>query len=922
MALCGCFFKVTPFDAHGPETRCLPLVASDVHSTILSTTTRTVLKQKFVNPSSTNPIKECRYMFPLFDGVSIVSFTCHIGEKTLKGIVKERQKAKNIFAEAVSRGETAGLLEQSLQASDVFSTKLGNIPAATNISVEIVYIGELKQDAEEDGVRFTIPTKIVPRYGSGPQGQLYTGDLPVQDDGGMRITVDISMPDGSFIQGIQSPSHPIAVSMGHISTTIAENPSLTKGSATLSLGSTALDKDFVVVVLAKDTARPQAILETHPTVPNHRALMVTLVPKFSLPATRPEIVFVADRSGSMGDNISMLITAMKVFLKSLPIGIKFNICSFGSTCSFLWSKSKPYTAKTLAEATQHVEIFSADMGGTEIFSALKNTIENRYPDLPLEIILLTDGDIWAQEELFAYINEEVNRTSGNIRIFPMGIGSGVSHALIEGLARAGNGFAQSIQSGERLDKRVVKMLRGALSPHINDYSLEVNYEGENDTDEGFELVDKVVDGMDVLVIDHQKGNDAGKGPKPETKKPAISLFDSNANPEEEDLKGINKDLPIVPYPKLLQSPQKIPTLYAFSRTVVYLLMSSSSTQKTPKSVTLRATSKHGPLELEIPIDKLPNPGETIHQLAARKATQDYEEGRGWIFDAVINGDSTPHVSIKDKYPSQFDSLVEQEAVRLGEQFQVAGKWTSFVAVNSSTNEGEVENEDPAECYATILSDEREEAIGMYQPESSHRLAKLVKTGPWTGASGSALLASQPSHSAAYSPTEAFSASVDTAIGYGGNSFRGGRGGGGGGRGGRGGSVWGGRGGGIWGGRGGLPRQAGGGGTAYAAQAHSFESPTEPADQVLALIDQQSFSGSWDLSQKTEILKIIDVHISKQQQVDSDHLLTMLVVVFLETKKKDESGVWGLVVQKARDWLSWEAGVDMQALERSALAILK
>ena len=84
------------------------------------------------------------------------------------------------------------------------------------------------------------------------------------------------------------------------------------------------------------------------------------------------------------------------------------------------------------------------------------------------------------DELFDYINKQVEKSKGKIRIFPLGIGSGVSHALIEGLARAGNGFAQAVQDGERLNNSVVRMLRGALTPHITDYTLEVKYEKDDD----------------------------------------------------------------------------------------------------------------------------------------------------------------------------------------------------------------------------------------------------------------------------------------------------------------------------------------------------------------------------------------------------------------------------------------------------------
>ncbi|KAF8856070.1 hypothetical protein BDZ45DRAFT_625561 [Acephala macrosclerotiorum] len=696
--LCGCYYHVASTDYYVRYQRhYLPLLNSEVHSTILSTTSRTVLRQTFTNPSTTDAIKECIYTFPLYDGVSVVSFTCRIGKKVLTGLVKEKFKAKEIFDQAVSRGETAGLLEQTLEASDVFSTKLGNIPAGQSIIVEITYVGELKHH-ENESIRLTIPTKIAPRYGPGPSHGFSGGGLFTTggDNGEIKIVVDVKMPEGAFIKGVQSPSHPIAVSMGTVSTATNADPTMSKASATLSLGSAALEKDFVLIVQSKDVGIPKAILETHPTIPNHRALMATLVPKFSLPPSRSEIVFVADRSGSMQGNIEMLVSAMKVFLKSLPQGVKFNICSFGSSHSFLWPKSQTFSRETLEQATNHLKTFDANFGGTETYGAIKGTVERRLTDLPLEIILLTDGDIHRQNDLFAYVNQQVEQTKGKIRVFTLGIGNGVSHALIEGLARAGNGFAQAVQQGERLDNAVVRMLRGALSPHITDYTLEVIYEEEGD---GFELIDRVTEGMKVLLTDDAKSL---KSPITSPKR-IISLFDNSAEPEKDAFEGLQASifsLPTIPLPKLLQAPHKIPTLFAFSRTTVYLLMSPETIQRKPITVTLRGTSEHGPLALEIPIETLAAPAETIHQLAAKKAVQDLEEGRGWIYDAK----DQHGVLVKDKYPSSFDDLVQREAVRLGEKFQIAGKWCSFVAVSANDREIAEKKQKDEESYVDIIDD--------------------------------------------------------------------------------------------------------------------------------------------------------------------------------------------------------------------------
>lgn len=496
--VCGLYFNV-PSNGRLQKTY-LPQVELQAHATILSTTSRTTLTQTFVNPSADKGIREVRYTFPLYDGVSVVGFTCHVGDRTIVGEVKEKEKARAVFKEAVARGETAGLFEQLPEASDVFFTTVGNIPPGAKVVVEITYLGELKHDMEVDGIRFIIPNIICPRYGAYP-GDLRTSTAAEAVGTGISITVDAEMADGSFIKRIQSPSHPISMTMGTLSTAPDADPLMTRASASLALGTAQLDTDFVIQVIAKNTGVPKAILENHPAIPNQRALMATLVPKFALPPEKPELVFICDRSGSMGGTrITLVIQALKVFLKSLPVGVKFNICSFGSSYSFLWKKSVTYSQQTLDEAVRHAETFSANYGGTEMLSPLKATIEQRYKDLPLNVMLLTDGEIWNQQELFTYLNTSVGESKSPIRLFTLGIGSGVSHALIEGVAKAGDGFSQTVGEGEKMDTKVVRMLKGALSPHIKDYTLEVKYskdESISDEDDDFVEVERVADSLRV-----------------------------------------------------------------------------------------------------------------------------------------------------------------------------------------------------------------------------------------------------------------------------------------------------------------------------------------------------------------------------------------------------------------------------------------
>ena len=159
-SICGCYF--VPTNEAYKTRKYLPQVDWKAHTTVISIASRTVLSQTFVNPSSTTDVKECKYIFPLYDGVSVVGFTCQVGSRVIKGIVKGKSKAKKEYNAVVERGETAGLLERG-PTSDVFMTSLGNVPAGEQLSVTITYIGELKYDIGVNGIRFTIPTIISPR---------------------------------------------------------------------------------------------------------------------------------------------------------------------------------------------------------------------------------------------------------------------------------------------------------------------------------------------------------------------------------------------------------------------------------------------------------------------------------------------------------------------------------------------------------------------------------------------------------------------------------------------------------------------------------------------------------------------------------------------------------------------------------------
>ncbi|OQE39221.1 hypothetical protein PENCOP_c007G00549 [Penicillium coprophilum] len=472
----------------------------------------------------------------------------------------------------------------------------------------------------------------------------------------MSITVDVQMEKGMVLRELESPSHWVKVSLGRVFSTPATSstfePSQASASVILQQNETSvvLGQDFVLLIKADGLDTPCALLETHPTIPNQRALMASLVPKFNLRPANPEVVFVIDRSGSMWDKIPTLKSAFRVMLKSLPVGICFNICSFGNAYSFMWPTSQVYDASSLKEALAFVDTVDAGMGGTEMLQAVHATVQNRHNSKHLNVLILTDGQIFDQDCLFDFVRETAADTTA--RFFTLGIGKEVSHSLIEGVARAGNGFCQSVTSYEALIRKVVRMLKGALTPHVNDYKLEVAYDTETECEFNFVSETESISDSETKSNEQVGGGDVSMEEKTRTLLQPISLYDENFQEPDLDFnakKRANEKLPTPSLPRAIQAPYNIPPLYPFIRTNVFLLMDPQLSEKTPKSLKLSATSIDGPLELRIPICNI-GTGKTIHQLASRKAMIELEEGHGWLSHAKDeNGNNFKHFDVETKF---------------------------------------------------------------------------------------------------------------------------------------------------------------------------------------------------------------------------------------------------------------------------------
>jgi Ca-activated chloride channel family protein len=93
----------------------------------------------------TNPYKErieAVYSFPLSDDSAVDDMTIKIGERTIKGEIKTREAARQIYDNAKNTGHTAALLNQ--ERTNIFTQHVANIDPGKSIVVQLSYVELLK----------------------------------------------------------------------------------------------------------------------------------------------------------------------------------------------------------------------------------------------------------------------------------------------------------------------------------------------------------------------------------------------------------------------------------------------------------------------------------------------------------------------------------------------------------------------------------------------------------------------------------------------------------------------------------------------------------------------------------------------------------------------------------------------------------
>jgi Ca-activated chloride channel family protein len=460
-----------------------PLKQTDVKAEISGFLARVNVTQEFWNPSKEKI--EAIYVFPLPQNAAVDDMTLHVGDRTVKGLIKRREEARVIYEAARRGGQVAALLDQ--ERPNIFTQSVANILPGERVLVTISYVELLKY--EDGAYEFTFPMVVGPRYipgnvGIGSKGGGWSPDTdrvpdasritpPVAPKGtraGHDISIQVSLDAGVTIQDFRSTSHDI------------DYDRMSPHSARVNLRRERVipNKDFILRYDVSGGRIEDAVLAHKASAAKPKDLRsggfftLILQPPDRIPEadiTPKEIVFVLDTSGSMsGFPIEKAKEAMKLALEGLHANDTFNLITFAGDTHILFPEPVPATVANLKLAQQFLAGRSGG-GGTEMMKAIRAALDPSDSQEHLRIVcFMTDGYVGNDMEIIGEVQKHPNA-----RVFSFGVGSSVNRFLLDKMAEVSRGEVEYVALNDDGSAAARRFHERVRTPLLTD--LEIDWSG-------------------------------------------------------------------------------------------------------------------------------------------------------------------------------------------------------------------------------------------------------------------------------------------------------------------------------------------------------------------------------------------------------------------------------------------------------------
>ncbi|MEG3939070.1 VIT domain-containing protein [Microcoleus sp. S36b_A3] len=498
-------------EARSPETRChvgglfvktqntareqvFPLKRTEVKAKIAGNISRVEVVQKFENPFPES--LEAVYVFPLPDEAAVDDMEIKIGDRIIKGDIKRRDEALEIYQKARQEGRTAGLLEQ--ERDNIFTQSLANIKPGEKIEVRIRYTESLKFVGGD--YEFVFPTVVGPRYVSRNTTDPDRINPPVLTPGtrsGHDIAVEVEIDAGVAIGDVRSTSH-------QITTDRSANIVRVK----LADSDTIPNKDLILRYrVAGENTRATVLTQSDQRGGHFATYLIPALNYKTNEIVPKDVVFLMDTSGSQqGEPLAKSKELMRRFIQGLNPKDTFTIIDFANTAKALSTTPLANTEANRQMAIKYIDALQAN-GGTELLNGIQTVM--KFPATKTgtlrSIVLITDGYIGNENEVLAQVQQSLK--PGN-RLYSFGVGSSVNRFLLNRLAEVGRGTSQVVRQDEPSAPAAEKFFRQINNPVLT--NIQVSWEGMGEKPEIYPIAPPDLFTSQPLVLFGKK-NDRANG---------------------------------------------------------------------------------------------------------------------------------------------------------------------------------------------------------------------------------------------------------------------------------------------------------------------------------------------------------------------------------------------------------------------------
>ncbi|XP_067243912.1 inter-alpha-trypsin inhibitor heavy chain H3-like isoform X2 [Chanodichthys erythropterus] len=438
-----------------------------INSTVTSRYATTVITSRVAN--TLNESQEIQFEVKIPKTAFISKFRMTIEGKTYDGVVKEKQEAQQQYSEAVSRGQSAGLIKSVGRTLEDFKTSV-TVAAFSKVTFELTYEELLKR-----------------RLG---KYELLINAQPMQPVADFKMDVHIQEKPGiSFLEvkgdlSTGDLANAIKTTRADKDAWVTFYPTRDQQTKCQSCGENGLNGDLLITYdVERQNPKGEVMVSNGYFVHYFAPSDVPRIPK--------NVVFIIDRSGSMhGRKIDQTRLALLRILSDLDEDDHFGLITFDHSVD-KWNRELLKATKQNLENAKSFVKEIRDGGATDINAAVLAGVDmiNRHPreGTASILILLTDGDPTSGETNIERIMANVKKAIGlKFPLYCLGFGHDVNFDFLTKMSLENGGVARRIYEDSDADLQLQGFYDEVAVPLLTDIQLQYTG-GTNLTKTSFNL---------------------------------------------------------------------------------------------------------------------------------------------------------------------------------------------------------------------------------------------------------------------------------------------------------------------------------------------------------------------------------------------------------------------------------------------------